>query len=86
VEHDDLFAAIRANKKYNEATYAANSTMMAILGRMCTYSGKEITWDDALNSKLSVMPKEYSFTATPPTVPDAEGNYPIPVPGKTRVV
>lgn len=86
VEHDDLFAAIRANKKYNEATYAANSTMMAILGRMCTYSGKEITWDEALNSKLSVMPKEYSFTATPPTVPDAEGNYPIPVPGKTRVV
>ena len=86
VEHDDLFAAIRQNKKYNEATYGANSTMMAILGRMCTYSGKEITWDDALNSKLSVMPTEYSFTATPPTVPDAEGNYPIPVPGKTRVV
>jgi predicted dehydrogenase len=86
VEHDDLFAAIRRSEPYNEAEYGANSTMMGILGRMCTYSGQELTWDAAINSQISVMPKEYSFQATPPTLPDADGFYALAIPGKTRVV
>jgi predicted dehydrogenase len=86
VEHDDLFAAIRSDTPYNEAQRGAESTMMAIFGRMLTYSGQNLTWDEAINSKVSVMPKEFSFEATPPVVPDSDGNYPIPVPGKTKVV
>ena len=39
--------------------------MTAILGRMCTYSGKEITWDEAINSKINLLPDELSFDATP---------------------
>ena len=50
------------------------------------YSGKVIKWDEAINSKRSVMPERYAWDAAPPTVPDAEGNYPIPVPGKTEVL
>ena len=69
VEHDDLFAAIREGKPYNEAEYGATSTMTAILGRMATYCGKAVTWDDAINSKISVMPSEYAWNATPPVVP-----------------
>ena len=60
--------------------------MMAIMGRMCTYSGQVLTWEQAINSQISVMPKEFTWEATPPTLPDAEGFYPIPMPGKTRVV
>jgi predicted dehydrogenase len=86
VEHDDLFAAIRRNEPYNEAEFGAMSTMMAIMGRMCTYSGKVLTWDEAFNSQVSVMPKEYSWQATPPTLPDADGWYAMAQPGKTRVV
>jgi predicted dehydrogenase len=86
VEHDDLFAAIRRNEPYNEAEFGAMSTMMAIMGRMCTYSGKVLTWDEAFNSQVSVMPKEYSWQATPPTLPDADGWYALAQPGKTRVV
>jgi predicted dehydrogenase len=86
VEHDDLFAAIRENRPYNEAENGAHSTMMAILGRMCTYSGQVLTWEKAINSEISVMPKEFTFQSTPPTLPDSDGFYPIPVPGKTRVV
>ncbi|HEV2970384.1 MAG TPA: Gfo/Idh/MocA family oxidoreductase [Pirellulales bacterium] len=86
VEHDDLFAAIRSDTPYNEAKRGAESTMMAIFGRMLTYSGQSLTWDEAINSKISIMPKEYSFDATPPVVPDDKGNYPVPVPGRTRVV
>ena len=60
-------------RPYNEAENGAISTMMAILGRMCTYSGKVLTWEEAINSQMSVMPKEYSWQATPPTLPDSDG-------------
>ncbi|HEY2892874.1 MAG TPA: Gfo/Idh/MocA family oxidoreductase, partial [Pirellulales bacterium] len=50
VEHDDLFASIRAGNPINEAEAGAKSSMTAILGRMCTYSGKVITWDEAIAS------------------------------------
>ncbi len=85
-EHDDLFAAIRADKPYNEAEYGAHSTMTAIFGRMATYSGQEIKWDDALNCKVSVMPEVYDFHANPPTMPDKDGRYPIPMPGNKEWV
>ncbi len=86
VEHDDLFASIRAGNPYNEAEYGAKSTMTAILGRMCTYSGKELSWDEAINSDISLAPDEFSFDATPKSLPDSHGMYQVPVPGLTKVV
>ena len=86
VEHDDLAAAIRQGLEYNEADNGAYSTMTSILGRMCTYSGKEITWDTAINSNISLMPKVFSFDANPPVMPREDGSYPIAVPGLTKVV
>ena len=85
-EHDDLFEAIRNDKPYNEAENGAKSTMTSILGRMATYSGKVINWDDAINSKISVMPKTFAWEATPPTLPGVDGMYAHAVPGKTVVV
>lgn len=86
LEHDRLFAAIREGKSYNEMEYGAHSTMTAIMGRMATYSGKMIEWDKAINSEIDLSPSHYDFAAAPPVVPDAKGNYPVPVPGVTRVV
>lgn len=86
VEHDNLAAAIRQGLDYNEADNGAYSSMTSILGRMCTYSGKEITWDAAINSNISLMPKNFSFDADPPVMPREDGSYPIAVPGLTRVV
>jgi hypothetical protein len=60
--------------------------MVAILGRMCTYSGKELTWEEALASDVELRPTEYAWNGTPPTVPDANGVYPVAVPGVTKVV
>lgn len=82
VEHDDLFNAIRTNTSYSEAEYGAMSTMTAILGRMATYSGKELNMEKALASTISVMPKEFSWDAEMPSNPDPQtGEYPVPVPG-----
>lgn len=85
-EHDHLFAAIRAGKPYNEMEYGAHSTMTAIMGRMATYSGKMIDWDKAINSDIDLSLKTFDFADAPPVVPDAKGNYPVPVPGVTRVI
>jgi myo-inositol 2-dehydrogenase/D-chiro-inositol 1-dehydrogenase len=82
-EHHDLFAALRRGEIYNEGDYGANSTMSAILGRMATYSGQTVKWDDAIASKNDMSPKSYAFDADPPVKPDADGNYPIPMPGRT---
>jgi predicted dehydrogenase len=86
-EHDELFAAIaKGEYKFADAENGAMSTMTAIFGRMATYSGQELDWDKAINSGLDLMPKEYSFNAAPPTLPNADGFYPIAVPGKTKYV
>jgi predicted dehydrogenase len=85
-EHHDLFAAVRAGKPYNETENGAKSTMTAILGRLATYSGAEITWQEALASEVSLAPATYAWDAPPPVLPDAQGRYPIAVPGSTKVL
>jgi myo-inositol 2-dehydrogenase / D-chiro-inositol 1-dehydrogenase len=85
-EHDDLFAAIRNDTPYNEAENGAKSTLTAILGRMATYTGKEVSWEQALNSKLDTMPKKLAWDAEPPTRPGPDGMYQLPVPGKTPLI
>ncbi|MEX0728216.1 MAG: Gfo/Idh/MocA family oxidoreductase, partial [Planctomycetaceae bacterium] len=86
VEHDDLIAAIRNNTPYNEGENGALSTMTAILGRLAVYSGKVIETEQAMNSEISLMPSEFSWEGIPVTVPDKNGEYPIPVPGITEVI
>jgi predicted dehydrogenase len=85
-EHDVLFANIKEGKVTNDAEHAAMTTMSAILGRMATYSGQLITFEDALNRGRSLMPDTYSWDALPKVVPDAEGSYPVPIPGQTEVL
>ena len=69
-----------------DAENGAKSTLSAILGRMATYTGKKITFEEALNSQLHLMPESLTWDSTTPTVPDAEGMYPIPTPGKTKFI
>lgn len=65
VEHDELFAGIRAGKPVNNGEYMANSTMLAIMGRMATYTGQEITWEQAMNSTQDLSPEKYEWGAAP---------------------
>ncbi len=83
VEHDELFAAVAAGEyKYADADNGAYATLTSIMGRMATYTGREVTWEDALNSEENIMPDVYAWDADPPVLPDADGRYPIPVPGR----
>jgi len=86
IEHDKLFESIRSGGLINDAEYGAKSTLTAIMGRMATYTGKEITWDQALNSQEILVPENLSWNSIPPTLPDQNGRYKIPVPGVTKIL
>jgi predicted dehydrogenase len=75
VEHQDLIAAIRSGSRINEAKRVAESTLTAIMGRMSAYTGQEVTWEQAMNSKLDLAPPAYAFGEVPVR--------PVPVPGHT---
>ncbi|HEY9489925.1 MAG TPA: Gfo/Idh/MocA family oxidoreductase [Chryseosolibacter sp.] len=61
-QHDELFASIRNNKPLNDGQMMANSTMVAILGRMVAYTGQTITWEDAINSKQVLGPEHDQYS------------------------
>lgn len=84
VEHDDLFAAIRANTPYNEAARGAEATMTAILGRMATYSGQVVEWEAALERGPRLTIDAATWNDAPPTLARADGSYAVAVPGVTK--
>jgi predicted dehydrogenase len=63
-EHNELFASIRAGKPINDGEWMSQSTLMAILGRMVAYTGKVITWEQALNSQEDLTPPAYDLSAS----------------------
>ena len=85
---DRLFDAIREDRPYNDAERSAKACLTAIIGRMACESGEMISWDDALNSNLELAPglDQFTMNSTAPVLPDADGNYPIAMPGETRVL
>ena len=62
-EHDVLFSSIRAGKPKNDDLNLASSTLLAILGRHAAYSGQQVTWEQALNSEVSLVPKPVDWKA-----------------------
>ena len=64
-EHDELFASIRSGKPINDGEWMTKSTLMAIMGRMATYTGQLVTWDMLLNSKENLAPLKYEFGPLP---------------------
>jgi len=81
-----LFASIRDGGVISDAENGAYTTLTAIMGRMATYSGQVITWDEALKSEKSLVPSNLTWDSKPPVTPDENGLYAIPVPGKTKVL
>jgi len=78
VEHDELFAAIRAGKPMNDGLRMAHSTLLAIMVRMAAYTGRTVTWEQALNSKEDLGLASYALGDLPPRA--------APVPGQTPLI
>jgi hypothetical protein len=79
-EHNWLFDHIRKGQPANDGDRMMNSTMVAIMGRMAAYTGKKVTWEQAIHSKEDLAPEETlkwgdSFTPSP-----------MPMPGVTKLI
>jgi predicted dehydrogenase len=77
-EHTDLIESIRAGKPINELKNIAESTLTAIMGRMAAYTGKAVTWEQALNSEENLMPAKLDWNAPLPVPP-------VAMPGQTEL-
>ena len=85
IEHDKLFKSIRDGNIINDGEYGAKSTLTAIMGRMATYTGQEIKWNQIMESDQNLVPDNLDWSSTPPVIPNSEGKYPIPIPGITDI-
>ncbi len=65
--HEHLIASIMAGAPINEAQAIAESTLTGIMGREAAYSGRGVTWDQAMKSESRLGPASYQM-----------GPYPIP--------
>lgn len=86
VEMDELFAALLTGQPYNECDWAADATMTALLGRMATYSGKIVKWDEAIKSQLDLAPKALDWNGEPQSLPRPDGTYACALPGVTKAL
>jgi predicted dehydrogenase len=83
LEHNVFFENIRSGNVRNDAESAAYSSMMGVMGRMATYTGQVITWEQAFHSTESLVPDHLTWDTEPPVKPDADGWYPVAIPGTT---
>jgi len=60
-EHTDMVAAIRRSETLNEGQLTAESTLNGIMGRISAYTGKEVTWQEMMDSDLRLGPDTYSL-------------------------
>ena len=77
-EHRYMFKAIRANEPINNGHYMCNSTLVAILGRLCSYTGEKLDWDKFMTSTEILGPTTYEWGDLPEP--------PVAIPGKTKFV
>jgi len=90
-EHDpyvnewrDLIDAIRNDKPYNEVPRGVAASVTTSLGRLAAHSGMEVTYDEMLNHEQAYAPNADKMTmdGLAPLTADANGRYPIPMPGQ----
>jgi predicted dehydrogenase len=83
VEWDVLLDAIRQNQPHNEVQRAAFANLASIMGRAAIHSGRIITWDEIMASNFKFCPNVDGLTSQSPAPvrADAQGCYPVPVPG-----
>jgi predicted dehydrogenase len=88
VEWDDLIAAIRQDKPYNEVKRGTEASLVTAMGRMSCHTGQIVKREDILEKGQDMAPdadKMTSMDSTAPVTADANGKYPVPEPGRKKM-
>ena len=82
-EWHDLVEAIRDDKPYNEVPRGVQASLVTSMGRMAAHTGQEVTYDQMLNLQDVYAPgvEAFQMDSPPPVHSDAQGRYPVPMPG-----
>jgi predicted dehydrogenase len=80
IEHDEFFASIRSGEHINDGPRMIHSSMMAIMGRMSAHTGKQITWEEAMESGDDLFPDEGAMQWDQAHKPN-----PVAIPGVTQI-
>jgi myo-inositol 2-dehydrogenase / D-chiro-inositol 1-dehydrogenase len=87
-EHNKLFASIRSGNPINCGDYMARSTMIGVMGQISCYTGKEVSWEQVMASDYYYppAPEDCHDGMEPPSKPGPDGSYPVPAPGRTKMI
>ena len=85
-EWEHLVAAIIADQPYNEAVRGAQASLATAMGRFAAHTGKPVTFAEMLECQDDLTAGVDSLTdgSPSPLVADAQGRYPVPMPGKYK--
>jgi hypothetical protein len=83
LEWIDLFQAIRQDRPYNEVVRGTQASLVTSMGRMAAHTGREVTYDEILNSDHEFAPTvdQLQLGGEAPIKANSEGKYPVPQPG-----
>ncbi len=87
-EQERLIGSIRSGNLINDGHTMIDSTYMAVMGQIACYTGTPVTWEQMMAADFEFEPKiaNVRLDMEAPTKPDATGNYPLPVPGITKLL
>lgn len=86
-EQQEFFASIRDGEPLNSGAYMANSTLVSVLGQIVCYTGRLLGWKKFVASGFAYPPSgDIHFETVSPVKPGPDGLYPVPVPGKTKLI
>jgi len=80
-EWNVLLSKIRKDQPHNEVERSIYSNYASIMGRAAVHCGKQVTWDQVIDSDFTFCPNvdDLTFDSTPPVLADADGRYPVPI-------
>ncbi|MEM8734024.1 MAG: Gfo/Idh/MocA family oxidoreductase [Planctomycetota bacterium] len=83
LEWNDLIAAIREDRPYNEVERGVMASAVTSMGRMAAHTGQNITFEEFMDVDHEFAPDLAGLTLDGPAPLQAneEGKYPIPYPG-----
>jgi hypothetical protein len=87
LEWNNLLAAIRQDKPYNEVERGTEASLITAMGRMAAHTGQMITRDQMFKCEHEFAPDldKLTMDSSAPVQADKEGRYPVPQPGiKTK--